>query len=123
MGSTVSFAGSLDRDLATVESASARAADANEIMWRATQKLLATFFPSGDIPAPVCMQTRRWIDSAHPVTLDLDRDGGSHNEAVTFRQWGLALCGDYLGAQQGMQETIISSISAADRITEWAAVA
>merc|ERR1712232_1088366 len=88
--STTSFAAILDHDLSTVDSATARTSGANELMLRASRSLLGRFFDDAGMPQPLCMETRRWVDASYVETLDLDKDGGGHNEAVSFRQWGLA---------------------------------
>eukprot|EP00658_Telonema_sp_P-2_P080742 TRINITY_DN8101_c0_g1_i2.p1 TRINITY_DN8101_c0_g1~~TRINITY_DN8101_c0_g1_i2.p1 ORF type:complete len:402 (+),score=70.90 TRINITY_DN8101_c0_g1_i2:148-1353(+) len=66
---------------------------------------------------PCFVQTRRWGNAFFDKTLDL----GKHNQAVTFQQLGLAVCGDYLSDAQNVQAAALSGMCAADRVLQWAA--
>jgi hypothetical protein len=107
---------------------------AQETMWTEFERILAPHIsgrdahrgsaqslgePCPEFPAPTFIQARRWGAGFFEAPLRLDPPGLTHNDAVTFAPWRLAVAGDYLGHRQGMQEAALSGAMAADRIAGW----
>merc|ERR1711865_117936 len=69
---------------------------------------------------PCLADVHRWDRAFYQKPLSLDQSGDKHNDAVTFRQLSLALCGDYLASEQTIQQAAISGMCAADRLVGWA---
>ena len=70
---------------------------------------------------PYLADVHRWERGFYPTPLKLDEAGGNQNDAVTFRQLSLAVCGDYLASEQTVQQAALSGMCAADRMAGWAA--
>ena len=67
---------------------------------------MQTFSPWCPTPPPSsrCPALASWAGNGfYPQTLQLNAHGETHNDAVTFEPWALAVCGDYLGERQGVQ--------------------
>ena len=71
--------------------------------------------------APSFVQVRRWGNGFYSKTLNLNPPNETHNDAVTFRQLSLAVCGDYLGETQTIQSAALSAMCAANRVVGWLA--
>mmetsp|Transcript_84857 Transcript_84857/g.263545 ORF Transcript_84857/g.263545 Transcript_84857/m.263545 type:complete len:457 (-) Transcript_84857:113-1483(-) len=108
------FAALLDKELGQDSSAEAAAR-----IWAASEGLLGRFFQGESLPVPLYSRAHRWSSAFFSEPLDLGADGGPHNDAVSFAPWALALCGDYLGARQGIQEAALSGMMAANRVAQW----
>lgn len=113
--SSADFAATLDSRLSPSSSS-----DAAAPMLEAVERLLGRFFEGGSMPAPLHSQSRRWHAAFFPETLELNAAGETHNDAVTFGPWSIALCGDYFGARQGVEEAALSGMMAANRVAQWA---
>eukprot|EP00933_Yihiella_yeosuensis_P081164 TRINITY_DN94713_c0_g1_i1.p1 TRINITY_DN94713_c0_g1~~TRINITY_DN94713_c0_g1_i1.p1 ORF type:complete len:394 (+),score=81.41 TRINITY_DN94713_c0_g1_i1:119-1183(+) len=93
---------------------------AAEILWKAFAELLQKTSPSDLLPQPLSLKAKRWERGFFKQPMNLNSPGEHHNDAVTFRPWKLALCGDYLGNRQRVEEAALSAMMAANRVAEWA---
>lgn len=123
--STAAFAAAIDGELGPAGVAGgseAARAEATARMRAALERLLGKFFEGQALPEALHAEALRWGSGFFTETLALNGPGETHNDAVTFAPWRLALCGDYLGARQGVQEAALSGMMAADRVAQWAAM-
>jgi predicted NAD/FAD-dependent oxidoreductase len=88
-------------------------------MGDAWEELIGCYYSTKAKPVAAHTQARRWGNAFYEAPLMLNAVGKRHNDAVTFQQWGLALCGDYLGSRQDVQQAALSGMMAANRIAMW----
>jgi len=113
------FAATLDRDIAAMDGPQ-RLAEATSRLSEAADRLLGRFFGAGTLPATEHRRARRFGRGSFGELLRLNPPNSTHNDAVTFEPWRLAVCGDYLGERQGLQEAALSGTMAANRVAQWA---
>lgn len=116
--STKEFAASLDAELQHLGPQSPQFREAATARMHAAWSQIV---PQQDTGAPVYAQAKRWGNAFFEHTLELNKDEQTHNDAVTFHPWGLAICGDYLGARQDVECAALSGMMAANRIAGWVA--
>lgn len=116
------FAATLDRDIAAMDGLDGpqRLAEAASRLSEAADRLLGRFFTTGTLPAALHMRARRFGRGSFGEPLRLNPPNSTHNDAVTFEPWKLAVCGDFLGQRQGLQEAALSGTMAANRVAQWA---
>jgi len=112
----------VDRDIAAMDGLDGpqRLAEAASRLSEAADRLLGRFFTTGTLPAALHMRARRFGRGSFGEPLRLNPPNSTHNDAVTFEPWKLAVCGDFLGQRQGLQEAALSGTMAANRVAQWA---
>lgn len=82
------------------------------------QKQLMTLLEQYGVEEPVSAVVQRWGAGFHSKTLGLKED------CVSFEQWRIAVCGDFIGEHPTpIQAAILSGVEAGERVSTWFDVA